>query len=949
MKKLLDIEKFKKNFKYILLLLVCAIVLIIANIFAEKKEMENSKLEDKEIEFHKLVINEVMTSNSGAYVDADGNTSDWLEIYNGTSKDVDLTNYGLSDVESGNIKWKFPKVILKSKEYLIVYLTGKSNGRLNVNFSLNKKGGETITFKNAKGKVVDSIKTLELDKNASMIRNKDGKWEKTLEITPGYSNNKEGRDKYLKSLESDEELLVISEILPKNKGNYIKNGVLDDYVEIENASNKTINIGDYYVSNDINVPFKWKLPNKELKPDEVYLILRTEMNANSDRNFHIDNKEGVVILSSNNKIVDKVEYSNLENGYAYIKSTNDFISSTNISPGYTNDKNGIKAFNLNRKNPNELIINEVLNYNKDYLKIDGKYYDIIELYNNTNNEINLGEYTISNDSKKPELMKLPNKQLKPNEYYILYASGNTKLTNKNNTHINFKVSTEESIYLYKKNSLVDSMFVADVKQGYSVGKGIESGVYYYSEPTPGKKNKTESVLISYEPLFSIRPGIYNNDISVALNGSGDIYFTTDGSIPNKDSKKYKNPIKLSKTTVIRARAYESGKESSDVVTGSYIIKEKHKLPVLSISLPDKSFDELHKDLGASTTVKAHAELYEKNSSFSIDCGMKLFGGQTRYIPKKSFALKFSSKYGQSKLKYKVFDRRDSYKFDTIVVRSGSQDSAGAMFRDELATSLMNDYGTVDVQDYKATVLYINGKYWGVYFLREKVDEEFISHHYNVSESGTNIVRVDNVVSSGSSSDYNELVSYIKNHDMSSNDSYKWVSKHLDIDNFIDYLCGELYTTNNDIVNTRFFNNPKIDNGKIKMIFYDFDYAFYNYDRDYLGWLTNPSGMGDHHFNNTILTGLMKNKKFKERFLERLSYNLKNVWADKIVKKRYNELYDMIEPEMKRDLKRWNRTYSDWQKECNILKNYINKRRSNLLKNVKSYFRLSDKEMKKYFG
>ena len=107
-------------------------------------------------------------------------------------------------------------------------------------------------------------------------------------------------------------------------------------------------------------------------------------------------------------------------------------------------------------------------------------------------------------------------------------------------------------------------------------------------------------------------------------------------------------------------------------------------------------------------------------------------------------------------------------------------------------------------------------------------------------------------------------------------------------------------------------------------------------------------MGEHHYSNTIINGLFKNKKFKERFLERLSYNLKNVWADKIVKKRYNELYDMIEPEVKRELKRWDRTYSDWQKECKILKTYIEKRRSNLLKNVKSYFKLSDKEMKKYF-
>ena len=119
--------------------------------------------------------------------------------------------------------------------------------------------------------------------------------------------------------------------------------------------------------------------------------------------------------------------------------------------------------------------------------------------------------------------------------------------------------------------------------------------------------------------------------------------------------------------------------------------------------------------------------------------------------------------------------------------------------------------------------------------------------------------------------------------------------------------------------------------------------------DYMSWLTNKNGLGEHHYNNDIIRGLFKNKSFRNRFLERLSYNMKNVWTDENVKKRYNELYKLIEPEIERNQKRWNRSYSDWKKECKILEDYINKRRSNLLSSVKSYFNLSNEEMKKYFG
>jgi len=952
MKKIFDIDIVKKNIKFILLLIVLAFIIIIIQMSKSSKD-SNSELPDEDIDFTKLVINEVMSSNNGAYVDSNGNSYDWIELYNGTDNEINLSNYGLSDTDSG-VKWKFPSnTILKSKEYMVIYLAGKREDGLYTNFKLSKDREEYITLRSPRGKVVDSVKVKLIDKNTVMARDNNGDWITTTNFTPGYSNNQDGRAEYLNSLFKEDDSIIITEVLPKNKGLVSFNGKFDEYVEIKNNTNKTINIGSYSISNDINVPFKWKLPDKELKSNEVYLIKQQDMNIDDKINFHFDNKKGSVILSKGNHVVQEVDYENLDNGFAYIRMGDSYTKSINISPGYENTSDGINSFNEKYRTSNKgLIINEVMNYNKKYLPNNDEYYDWIELYNNSDKTINLSDYYITNDEEIKDKFKLPGFELKPGEYYILLASGNTKLTN-TYTHINFKISSEEALYLVKDNNIIDSMFIANVPIGYSYGRSTNKpGLYYFSTPTPRGVNNNNSIRsISFEPEFSIKPGVYNKSksLDIELKGIGDIYYTLDGSEPSRDSKKYNGKIHITKTTVIKAVAYQNGSQVSKVKTGTYFLSEKHTLPVLSISLDDNDFSSLYRDLGASTTVNAHAELYENNNSFSVDCGIKLFGGQTRYIPKKSFALKFSSKYGVSKLRYKVFDNRDTEKYDTIVVRSGSQDSEGSMIRDELATSLMNDFGTVDVQAYKPVILYINGEYWGVYFLREKVDEKFISSHYkDIDDSKTNIVRIDNVITTGSSKFYDELVSYINSHDMSKDESYKWVEKRLDIDNYIDYLVGELYTTNNDIVNTRFFNNPAIDNGKIKMIFYDFDYAFYNVDRDYLGWLTNPSGMGEHHYNNTITRGLMKNKTFRKKFLDRLSYAMKNIWSDDKVMKRYNELFNLIEPEMARNQKRWNSSYDTWIKECNILKNYIKNRRANLKNNVKSYFGLSNEEMKKYF-
>ena len=77
--------------------------------------------------------------------------------------------------------------------------------------------------------------------------------------------------------------------------------------------------------------------------------------------------------------------------------------------------------------------------------------------------------------------------------------------------------------------------------------------------------------------------------------------------------------------------------------------------------------------------------------------------------------------------------------------------------------------------------------------------------------------------------------------------------------------------------------------------------------------------------------------------------MKNVWTEKNVSKRYNELINLIEPEMERNQKRWNSSYDVWKKECDDLKDYLDKRRQYLINHTKSYFGLSSEEVKKYFG
>jgi len=937
--QVLDKELWKDNRKFLIGLILFLIVLIA---YEYGKEYLPTFLFSSKIDTNSLMITEIMTSNQGIYADPDGNCYDWVELYNGSKEDISLLGYTLNDNEYGNNLWSFPDVTIKSGEYKVIYLTGllsEEKEGLYVPFALNKAGGEVLTLKDSKGKMIEKVSLKKLNKNTVLRKNEKNKFEISKEITPGYPNTSEGRKNYLNSLQGEESNLVINEFLSNNKGVYIQDGILYPYIELKNLGDTTILLKEYFLSDDDNRPFLWRLEDISLKPGEIYLVYPTGKNDGNQANFSIDRKDGKLILSHKNKIIDSVSYEVKKSGYAFVKYDKEWKETLAITPGYDNTDSGMREYAKSMQYPKELILSEIMNGNHSYLKQkNGEYYDWIEFYNNSTIALDLSEYTLSTSKNNKNGIRLPKKILKPGEYYVFLETDNIK---------NFSITDNQSYYLYKGDKIIDSLYLGKTPVGYSYGKHSSGGYYYYHSPTPGKKNTNGNIFISNAPLFSKSPGIYQDtkELFIQLEGKGKIYYTLDGSNPSKSSTLYKEPIKISKTSVIKAIAYEDGKYASEIESGSYIMNENHTLPVMSISLPKSSFQKLINNPTSRTLiVKAHAELYEKDSSFSVDCGFKIFGGESRTLDKKSFSLKFSSKYGEPNLEYPIFQNRTIEKYDNLVLRSGSQDMMTAMMRDELGTSIMVDYGNVDAQSYKPVVLYINGSYWGIYYLREKINENFISEHYNIDKKGTNIVRISGRLDAGSRKDYNSLIQYVSSHDLSVPENYRYVKSKLDIDNYIAFLVGTFYTNNFDVNNTRFFNNPNLDNGKIKLIFYDLDYSFRPYPTNFIPWLLNPDGAGVLEVDNTLIRALMNSDEFKERFLDIFFFNLKYVWTEEHVLNRYYEIYNAIKPEMKRNQERWGYSYEAWEKNCQDLKKFIQGREKNLLKQVKSYFHLSDKEI-----
>ena len=91
-----------------------------------------------------LVISEFMAINSDTIRDDFGDSSDYVEIYNGTADAINLDGYYLTDSLSRKTQWQFPSIRIDSGSYLLVWASGRDRRAagepLHANFKLDGAG-----------------------------------------------------------------------------------------------------------------------------------------------------------------------------------------------------------------------------------------------------------------------------------------------------------------------------------------------------------------------------------------------------------------------------------------------------------------------------------------------------------------------------------------------------------------------------------------------------------------------------------------------------------------------------------------------------------------------------------------------------------------------------------------------------------------------------------------
>jgi hypothetical protein len=138
-----------------------------------------------------LRINEIMGRNS-VVLDGGGDSSDWVELYNGSGKVMDLEGYYLSDRTDEPGRWRFPDVSIGPGEFLVVFASGKNRAvpgdELHTDFRLSEQD-DAVILSNRDMDMVDLVRIRRLPKNVSCGRDTSGHLMYFPEPTPGGANN----------------------------------------------------------------------------------------------------------------------------------------------------------------------------------------------------------------------------------------------------------------------------------------------------------------------------------------------------------------------------------------------------------------------------------------------------------------------------------------------------------------------------------------------------------------------------------------------------------------------------------------------------------------------------------------------------------------------------------------------------------------------------------------
>ncbi len=501
-------------------------------------------------------------------------------------------------------------------------------------------------------------------------------------------------------------------------------------------------------------------------------------------------------------------------------------------------------------------------------------------------------------------------------------------------HTNFKLSPSNDTVILTTpfGQHVDALPVPECPPDATIGVMADAlGRFFFGKPTPGTANGTKphSGWLGI-PRLAKPSGHYPEPVDLRItppDSLSELRFTLDGSIPGRRDQLYSGPIRLPKPTVVRARAFREGFLPGPVATGSFLIGEKSRLPIASIvTSPRNLFDP---DRGIYTEGRdymdrvpgpvynfnrewerpAFFEWFEPNGTRTIrqEIGLRIHGGWSRHYDQKSLRLYARNRFGESVLDHPFFPELGIDSFRRLLLRNSGNDWKLAFMRDAIGHELAAEMG-LDSQAWRPSIVYLNGLYWGIQNLRERIDSHYLASRHAINNSQIDLIQ--NTVKSGDLLQWNKLTSFFGTWDNINQDQrLSQLGEFVNIDNLIDYVIAQIFLANTDwpLNNVRKWR-PRHENGKWQWIPYDLDGILGVLNRSPSEDTFRHKVISLNHVGRPvfikIIQKILAEEKGRQRFAHRFTTHMQTTLSEDNILRAIDSKQTALMPEMARHIDRW---------------------------------------------
>ena len=584
---------------------------------------------------------------------------------------------------------------------------------------------------------------------------------------------------------------------------------------------------------------------------------------------------------------------------------------------------------------------------------DGRFADWLELHNPHADTLRLGGYHLG-DGDFAGSWPLPDTTLPPGGYLLVWAAGRGSGPGPDGLTADFALDKDgEAAYLYAADGrLVDETPARPIPTDVSLGRPPGRAEWvYYPTPTPWAPNDSLGLSAAPPPpTFSRAAGSGLREpfslVLVPPRPSDTIRYTLDGSSPTSASPRYSAPLTITDDVVVRARTLRTGALPSKTATATYLFGDTTALAVLSIALDSAAIfgaRGLYTRPTSGGELAVSAEFFEPDGrlGFAQVLGLRMHAPD-RYLHK-SMRLYARERYGAEAIEYPLFGELPVERFRRIVLRNGGNDGTekGKLHvKDAVVHRLYEQMRPRHATAaYRPVSVFVNGDYFGLYNLRERQDAHYLETHYgydcgevdfleyDYAESGGEVTRCGDWVA------WNALKAYLQREDMSTDEALAHVAARVDLDDFTDYQCLEIFIGNADWLNNNIkFWRPRADGARWRFLLWDTEYglgttsenAAGQPDFDYVtmaldwgGW-----GRGDHTW---MLRGLTTHPRYRERFLRRYLDLLNTYLSTGHVLAELDAAAEAIRPELPRQLARWGKSPEVYERHLRHTRDFVTRR------------------------